>query len=129
MTERQASPRPRERRNEVNLSRIVLAVVVVLFSAALVAHGQNTGRVVFGRTSGSIPQPGIPDAAVVPAGSQFIGHADTTVSDGGKITYRGNVTIEFSAASIVVQADEVTYDEDAKQLILQGSAHIALDRK
>jgi lipopolysaccharide assembly outer membrane protein LptD (OstA) len=62
-------------------------------------------------------------------GTAFQGRADTGETVGRVTTYRGNVTISFPDTRAVLRADEVIFDEAAKQLTLNGKVHLQLDSK
>jgi lipopolysaccharide assembly outer membrane protein LptD (OstA) len=92
---------------------LLLVVSLTLFGLAVLVEGQGSG-ISFGRTG---------------SGTSFSGKADAVVQAGSVHTYRGNVTISFPTSSLVVQADEVAYDPDAKELVVRGTAHLKLDSK
>jgi hypothetical protein len=89
-----------------------LALAVMLAVVALVALARAQG-IEFGRVGNT----------------SFRGRADTIREVGNTKTYSGNVTISFPDAAIVLHADAVTFDANAGELVVQGTARLKLDNK
>jgi lipopolysaccharide assembly outer membrane protein LptD (OstA) len=116
------------RRGSTLALALVLAGLPIVFGHATVIGTQQLpparpaadlagqpGPATFGRTSSG--------------GTTFTGHADTAEPVGRVTTYRGHVIITFPDTSATLQADEVAYDIDAKELTLSGNVRLKLDRQ
>jgi lipopolysaccharide assembly outer membrane protein LptD (OstA) len=98
------------------------ALAIILTALALAPSHAQDQRPEFGRV------PGLgPDGK--PQGTAFTGRADTTEVIGDVITVRGNVTLVFPGAQLVLRADQASFDPVSKELTFTGNVQVKLDSK
>src|SRR5712692_6197564 len=99
---------------------LTVALMLPVLGFEAVTRGQVTG-VEFGRV-GPSSAGGVQGGTVRigPHGTNYTGKADSVEQGQTVTTWRGHVTVSFQDSEMVLQADEMTLDENAHELALRG---------